>query len=223
VKNVSTGLITVARSSTDTIEGDTSIVLNPGEGAQFVVNAAGDGYVISGQSGRAMDIIASGTQTSVTSVEFTGLSATYGSYLLVLHNVLPVTDNVSLYLTVSADGGSTYETTYRHVRSYSSVGGSPTVAGNDSASFIVLASGIGNSAAAAEELRAVLWVYDPGGTVDQTSFNWHFGHRNDSNNFTVGHGSGHMTTTKAHNALKLTLSSGDFTSISYTLYGLRAG
>jgi hypothetical protein len=221
VKNAGTGLITVARSSTDTIDGATSYVLNPKEGATFVVNAAGNGYVIAQQAGLGLELIAAGTSTSVTEVVFTGLSAIYSSYLLVAHNILPATDNVSLHLAVSADGGSTYETTYRHVRVAGSVSGSATVSGDNSGAQIVIAGGIGNDAAAGEEARIALWLHDPAGTVDQTSCEWQVGYRAQSTNFTAANGAGHMTTTKAHNAFKLYWSSGDFTSITYALYGLR--
>lgn len=177
--------------------------------------------LVSGALGAGLVVLATGTATSVAEVEFTGLSATYHAYLLVAHNILPVTDNVSLYLTVSDDGGTTYETSYRHVRVAGSVSGSATVSGGNTDTQIVLASGIGNSAASAEELRLVLWLHDPGTSLDQTSCEWSAGYRNDSNNYTVANGAGHMTSTKIHDAFRLTMSSGNLASMTYTLYGLR--
>lgn len=44
VKNVGTGLVTVARSAADTIDGATSLAIGPSGAIPFVVNAAVDGY-----------------------------------------------------------------------------------------------------------------------------------------------------------------------------------
>lgn len=188
--------------------------------AYICVDASAGAAIWSLASG-GLEVIATGTETSVTEVQFTGLSASYAAYLFVLHNILPVTDNTSLVFNVSDDGGSTYETSFRIVRLSGSVAGSATVNGNNAASQIVLASGLGNSAAATQELKGVLWLHDPAGTADQTSAEWQIGHRNSSLDYTIITGAGHMTTTKAHNACKFYMTSGDFTSFSYTLYGLR--
>ena len=65
VKNKHTGYITVARSSTDTIDGATSYIVNPGCSATFKINQASDGFnVVSQENTKAVcfDVTKSSTQ-----------------------------------------------------------------------------------------------------------------------------------------------------------------
>lgn len=50
--------------------------------------------------------------SSVATLNFTsGFSATYDEYVITFEKVIPATDDVSFYLRVSTDGGSSYQTT----------------------------------------------------------------------------------------------------------------
>lgn len=93
VKNAGTGIITVSRSSTDTIDGATSINLLPQASREFVVNAAGTGYD-SLHGPRVGDVVQVVEATPYT---------TYGTTSADLPNddTIPQNTEGSEYLTVS--------------------------------------------------------------------------------------------------------------------------
>ena len=63
-----------------------------------------------GAGGAAMVLLATAQANNSASVEFTtGITSAYDEYLLVGTNVVPVSDQVSLYLRVSEDGGATFK------------------------------------------------------------------------------------------------------------------
>lgn len=69
VKNAGSGLVTVARSGADTIDGATSVRLGPNESKRFIANAALDGYW-DGNFQRILQIVHAtdaGSSTSATS------------------------------------------------------------------------------------------------------------------------------------------------------------
>ena len=53
--------------------------------------------------------INSATASNSTSITFTGLSSTYGSYVVVMSNVAPVTDATTLWMRTSSNAGVSYD------------------------------------------------------------------------------------------------------------------
>ena len=69
-----------------------------------------DGSNLTGVGGGAMEFIATIDLSNVATAEFTGFdAASYDSYVFEIMNVTPATDNVSLYMRTSTDGGSSYD------------------------------------------------------------------------------------------------------------------
>lgn len=65
----------------------------------------------------ALEFISSATISNVATVDFTGFDASkYSDYVFSLDNVIPVTDNASLYFLMSVDGGSTFLSSYGYNR-----------------------------------------------------------------------------------------------------------
>jgi hypothetical protein len=65
----------------------------------------------------ALEFISSATISNVATVDFTGFdSSKYSDYVFNLSNVIPVTDNQTLFLFMSTDGGSTYLSSYGYNR-----------------------------------------------------------------------------------------------------------
>jgi hypothetical protein len=100
------------------VSGNPTIAVDVGTTANKIVQLNGSGE-LPAVSGANLTGIASGialisTQTvtsasPVAAVDFTGIDGTYDAYIVMLHNVVPVTDNTSLYLRTSSDGGSTFD------------------------------------------------------------------------------------------------------------------
>ena len=62
-------------------------------------------------SGASLVLLATGTASASTSLDFTGLDTTYSSYQFTFDSILPASNNVSLRMRVSTDNGSTFITT----------------------------------------------------------------------------------------------------------------
>jgi len=87
VKNSGTGLITIARSSTDTIDGATSRELAPDQSETYKVNQAGDGYNIISSKGNSV-IHGVTTVNTGTSVEiYTAIPSWAKKITLTPHNI----------------------------------------------------------------------------------------------------------------------------------------
>lgn len=67
----------------------------------------------SGSSGSYV-FISSATASSSATIDFTGLSSTYSEYVIEMENVVPSTDATTLYLLYGTGGTPTYETTSYH-------------------------------------------------------------------------------------------------------------
>lgn len=60
--------------------------------------------------GGAWALISTATASASSSLDFTGFnSALYSSYVLIIENLVPATDNVQMFLRTSTDGGSTFD------------------------------------------------------------------------------------------------------------------
>ena len=96
----------VADSSTDTL------TLVAGSNITITTNAGSDSITIaaSGGGGGGLVFLGSATASASASLVFTSLiSATYNVYVFELCDILPATNAVQLYMRVSTDNGSTYD------------------------------------------------------------------------------------------------------------------
>lgn len=107
----------------DTVLGDTrgSIIrrgatgweeVSPGNaGEVWTAQGAGADPIYAASTG-ALVLLDTKTASGSSSLDFTsGIDGTYAAYELHLENVVPATNAVDMFLRVSKDGGSTYETT----------------------------------------------------------------------------------------------------------------
>lgn len=71
-----------------------------------------DDEVAAVAGGGGMTLISSATASASATIDFTsGIDSTYDEYVFVIDNLLPDTDDVTLNMLVSSDGGSTYKNT----------------------------------------------------------------------------------------------------------------
>lgn len=76
--------------------------------ATNVLTSNGAGMAPTFQPAGALRLIQTQTATNSAALTFTGFSASYTSYMIILTSVLPVNELDSLGFQVSTDGGSTY-------------------------------------------------------------------------------------------------------------------
>ncbi len=127
-----------------TAETDTTKVLAPdgAGGVEFRAEAGGGG-------GGGLVFLEAHTASGSASLDFTSfISGSYDDYLIELVNIIPATNNVSLRMQLSADGGSSWNSTSNYysaivyVLNAGTSGGAAT--GNPTTAFI-LGDGLSNS------------------------------------------------------------------------------
>lgn len=141
------GVVTVARSSTDTINGATSIKMYPGEYA-ILHRKSSSAWLLSGLP--RMALIETQTASASSALNFvTGFDdSQFRSWEFQLKNILPATDAADLRLRISHDG-VTYEADaadymYHLVSQNAGVAGMTSVATSTGNTFILLTNAQGN-------------------------------------------------------------------------------
>jgi len=101
--------------------------------------------------GGGFEFISSSDASGSANLSFTGFDATkYDSYKFIFHNVIPATDNVSLYMRTSTDGGTNYDS-----------GGSDYQNYNDNRAFMLITSAAAGSAANETGVCGEVTVFAP--------------------------------------------------------------
>ena len=174
--------------------------------------------------GAGLTRVANGSVSAAASIPLTGLTTAYQAYLLVFHDVLAATSGADLHFQVSTDNGATYKagaSDYRHARHGFSVSGAVGGNGSNGDTKIVLAPGAGNSAATGHEIGGHIYIHAPMSTNDQTRIDWQLSYLNSAGNYTTLSGGGHYAVSGATDAIRLIMSTGNLTTGTYTLFGLR--
>ncbi len=99
-RNSGTGLITIDPNSTETIDGQTTIVLGRNEGCYIVCD--GSNFFTVGLA--RMALLSAQTASSSASLNFTNLTG-FTKYIFELTNVVPATTATNLQARVSTDNG----------------------------------------------------------------------------------------------------------------------
>lgn len=151
---------------------------------------------------------------------------TYANKLLVV-NLIPVTDNVTLGMRFSTDGGSTYDAgalDYRQtVAGYNDAGGSYLTAGAGNTMVIINGDGIeGIGNAVTEGCEVSITLHDMTSTTKFTRANWK-GSFMDSlaagSRHSIADGGGTRVIAQDTDAIRLFFLSGNISSGSWRLYG----
>jgi len=187
-----------------------------------------DNGAMSSSFGTSLKLISKQTASSSTSINFTtGIDSSFNEYIFYFVNLHPATNDVTLNVEFSTDGGSSYgvnkTTTFfaaRH-RESDSATNLDYVTNRDlaqSTSSQKLCYDIGNL----NDESACGWLklFDPGGTGEVKQFLSTFvgnGQAEDCQNSFVG---GYVNTTSAIDAVKFTMSSGNIDSGDIIMYGV---
>lgn len=167
------------------------------------------------------------TASASATVDFTsGLTSTYDVYMIQFVRVFPSADNSTLYLRTSSDGGATFasaNSSYQWGYSFTSNAGTASADGSSSASkgqYIVLARNLGNSSNLG--VNGTLYIYAPSVATSYVQFMFQTA-AGLTSTFGSGptSGSGYRTAAAAVNAVRFLMDSGNITSGTFRLYGLK--
>lgn len=157
---------------------------------------------------------ASGSAT----ISFTsGINSNFKTYLIKIRNMRPVTADISLRMTFSTDGGSSYlNSNYKYSLRYFS--NAATVVSSASTTSIDVMDSPNNTAGPAGNVDITL--YNLPDSTHVKSCYIHGASFTFDTKEVIQYGYGMNTTTTAVNAIRFLMSSGNITSGTFTLYGV---
>jgi hypothetical protein len=168
--------------------------------------------------------IQSQSASASSSINFTGLSSTYISYRIYITNLVPATDATSFYIRTSTDNGSTYDAAasdYAHARFFGTmISPSSIIAqGDDADNQIVVTGSVGNNTN--EFISGYVDIFNPS-AASYCSISFDFSGRLSDAAYYKFNGSGIRLAAANVDAIRFIMSSGNITSGTFILYGVRA-
>jgi len=158
--------------------------------------------------------------SSSASIEFTSLiNSTYNTYLFECTNVVPATDDVSLDMQFSTNGGSSYKTDAFYNYGYAhTFGGGGAFQGTGTDTKINVSVAIGS--ASTEFTNSSVLLYNPAETDIHKAVSFVSAHNAADGNVVCDYGAGNYTNSiAAVDAVKFFMSSGNIASGTFTMYG----
>ena len=163
------------------------------------------------------------TQTAISgdsAMDFTTLGS-YNVHFLIATNYKGATDGQILNLRVSDDGGSTFKSAgYQYDYQKGQADGTFSEVKTTSTSSIAFASG--ESGTTSNEIgNGYVYLYN---LLDSSKYSFATSHTTANDNtpvFETRFGSGVYPTSATHNAIRLLASSGNLTSLTASLYGIK--
>jgi len=169
------------------------------------------------------------TASTSASIDFiSGITSTYDEYEVHLHSVVAATNNTSLYLRTSTDGGSTfaasggdydYMTTGRN-SSNAAEGEAAAGAGQMVLTFLGASDGV-SSTANRGGFSGVVRFFRPSNTTHQKHFIFNGTYAQASGDSAHMFGAGHRLATADIDAIRFLFSSGNIASGTFVLYGIK--
>src|SRR5579885_319487 len=183
---------------------------------------AWDGAAWRASVGNGMTLIASGTVANAATLDIDLTAAgAYRAVEIMLNGFLPVTDNVSLSLQLSSNGGITFDagaTDYKYVQ-FSSNSGAPTLnsAGSTGASAVNLGGAIGSDVDGG--IDSIIWIQGHTNAAAKPKLRWQSQIRRSDDEFGNQMGDGMRNAAQDTSGVRIFFSSGNIASGSYAIYG----
>lgn len=219
-----TSLILPGAANITTAANDRATFRSLGSGNWICIDyTKADGTPIVGGS-QDWVLISTATASASSAINFTGLSSTYYAYKIVITNLVPATDNTSLYFLTSTNGGSSYDagaSDYAWVRRVNALTTTTSISstGDDADAQIVIVNAVGNSTN--ETLNAEVVLFNPSGTTFFRIATTVIYKASDAVEYFV-QTAGVRASAADVDAVRFIMNSGNITSGTFKLYGLKA-
>ncbi len=156
--------------------------------------------------------------SAVASVTLTGIDSTYDVYMVQLVNVKPDTDSVSLNLRFTASGtadtSTNYDRAYKNLRGDTSFG---DISSTDQTKIDLGTTGTGTQ----EMMNMTQYLFNFNNSSEYSFTTVEASIRNNSGHLRGFQGGGVLTVAQATDGLNYFFFSGNITSGTFTLYGLK--
>jgi hypothetical protein len=194
-----------------------------------ITNASVTGITVLANASDGITFISSQTASNSASISFTtGITSTYKAYKFVFVNIRPTSSSQDFQFNLSTDGGSNYNVTKTstYFASYHSEGDSIVGLGYDGGGDLVQETGFqrltDNQLTDADEgANGTILLFNPSSTTYVKHFITNVSANSDwpglYNSFAAGYGN----TTSAVNAIRFTYTSGNISSGTIYLYGIK--
>ena len=166
--------------------------------------------------------ISSQTASASATIDFTsGISATYDQYRVSITDVTPATDNVEIWLRVSQSASFlSGASDYGHSRIQNSTGGTPGGFGSAGDAKIVIANALGNGSG--KTFSGEVQFFLPTGTARFKQFMWQVTLASALTTVINNSGAGCLIlNTSAIDGIRFLMSSGNISTGTFALYGVR--
>jgi hypothetical protein len=188
------------------------------EAAKYVSPAT-----LAGSSQSAMVLLSTATASNDATIDFENLlDSNYGKYIIVVENLIPASDST---LQLRLGVGGTYGST--NYRGGSVVGSNVDVPGGNTSATSAYDVSVSTSAGwyvdtlSTKGLSAAIEVFNPSSTSTHKQLLSRASYQNAGNNQAYKFGSGDYADTAAQTSVRLFMSSGNISSGTFTLYGVK--
>jgi len=175
-----------------------------------------------GELGGSIEHIETETASSASEVLFTSLKETkYDVHLLKYDDVSIGTDNQTLALRLSNNGGTGYISTgYEYANFFNNAGGTTFEHKSDDSADIPMCISAGNSTN--EKVNGYMYLYNLGNSNVYSSYTYQASHIGTSTDCVINFGGGCNPTAEVNNAIKVfNLGASSSVSGTFKLYGIK--
>jgi len=181
---------------------------------------------ILGATGASLILLATGTASASSSLDFTGIDGAYPHYVFMFEQVLPATNNAILQMRVSTDGGATYISTsvYQWVQLGNTTGGTTmdAVSLSDTQIYLVGSAGKGLTNNALGGISGKLTLSDAASATAQKNVFGEFVASDDLFQIAVVSVAGSLSTAASDvDAVRFMTDTGNITSGVIRMYGVK--
>lgn len=166
-------------------------------------------------------LLSTATASSSATIDFTGLDATYTNYAVTINDLVPATNAAVLWIRIGTGATPTYQanaTDYRSQR-FSAGNGGTTAPTSQAAQIVVNATG---NSASRDETNGIFYINNPSQTSQYHGIFWSGAqYFNVTPEVDIFFGGGFYQSTTAVTAVRFLMSSGNITSGTFKLFGIK--
>lgn len=176
---------------------------------------------------QGMALLSTSTPSAATSVDLTGLNDRFSRYIITFDALVPATNNDTLSLRTSSDGGSSFDSgagsyVYTGSETYSGIGSAAFVGSAGDTKIILHSTTTVSSTASNGGISGVVQLRDPAQTSGYHHLQFSAAWFSESYSGTIAsvNGAAARKSSSAINALRLYFAGGNITSGTVRVYGV---